>query len=153
MKKFGEGMTKEHWVFSPYTVWLNPQDKPRCLTVAYDVPYEPAMYKRLSTMAEQNYKYKLMIDDLPSATVYHKLANTTNSVSQSTDTQYDYGILVAQKVSEATGAMTDEISVMNHLVLNVDTHSTSSGAIRIVGFKVEAFSVDWGENPCQKGVE
>ena len=52
-----------------------------------------------------------------------------------------------------TNVTKNDIIVMNHLVMTVDTHTTSSGAIRIVGFEVEAFSVDWGESPCQKSVE
>ena len=60
----------EHWSYSPYTVWLNPSDTPHCLAVAYDVPFKETTYNRLKNMAEQNYEYKLMIDDLPSATAY-----------------------------------------------------------------------------------
>ena len=55
MKKYGEAMAKESWTYSPYTVWLNPKDIPKCLTVAYDVPYEAAVMNRLRIMADQNY--------------------------------------------------------------------------------------------------
>ena len=51
-KRFGEGMMTEHWAFSPYTVWLNPSDKPHCLAVAYDVPFKETTYNRLKNMAE-----------------------------------------------------------------------------------------------------
>jgi len=42
---------------------------------------------------------------------------------------------------------------MNHLELTVETHQTSTGAIRVVGFEVEAFSVFWGNTPCQGSVD
>ena len=86
-------------------------------------------------MAEMNYNYKLMIDDLPSATVYKKASNTTNSDIHP-EIQYDSGIPVARKIVKPHGPITGEITVMNHLVLTVETHTTDSGAIRIVGFEV-----------------
>ena len=49
--------------------------------------------------------------------------------------------------------MYGQISVMNHLELTVDTHTTDSGSIRIVGFEVEAFSVNWGANACLQSKE
>jgi len=58
-------------------------------------------------------------------------------------------IPVARKNINHTGPMKDELKLMNHLVLNIQTHTTDNGAIRIVGFEVEAFSVDWGDSPCQ----
>ena len=144
---FGEQLTKEHWTFSPYTVWLNPSDNPRCLVIAEEIPYEPAIYNRLKIMAQQNYEYKLLLDDLPSATVYKREVNTTNSDTRPL-LEYDYGIPVANQIIKATGPHKGEISVMNHLVLTVDTHTTDSGAIRIVGFEVEAKSINWGDDPC-----
>ena len=33
--------------------------------------------------------------------------------------------------------------------MTVNTHTTNSAAIRIVGFEVEAFSVNWGDAPCK----
>ena len=38
--------------------------------------------------------------------------------------------------------------MMNHLVLTVETHTTEANAVRIVGFEVEAKSINWGEEPC-----
>ena len=151
-RKFGEGLTKEHWSYSPYTVWLNPKDKPKCQVVAYDVPYETYIYNRMKIMSERNYSYKLMIDDLPSATVYRKEGKTTNSESRP-DIEYDSGIPVARKIIKPNGPITGEIEVMNHLIMTVETHTTDSGAIRIVGFEVQAMSVDWGEDPCHVPLE
>ena len=86
-------------------------------------------------MAKQNYEYKLMVDELPSATVYKHEAKTTNSESRP-EIEYDYGIPVARKTIKHTGPMQEELTVMNHLVLTIETHTTDSGAIRIVGFEV-----------------
>ena len=43
---------------------------------------------------------------------------------------------------------------MNHLLITIETHAWSKkadGPIRIVGFEVEAQSVNWGEDPCGRG--
>lgn len=93
-----------------------------------------------------------MVDDLPSATVYKRDKSTTNSVGLPA-VEYDYGIPVANKVLKPLGPDTGEITVNNHLVLTVETHQTDNGAIRIVGFDVEASSIDWGENPCRVSEE
>lgn len=118
------------------------------MTIAEDVTYEPAIYNRLKIMAEQNFAYKLMVDDLPSTTVYKKDVKTTNSEARP-QVEYDDVIPVARKNIKHTGPMKDELKLMNHLVLNIQTHTNDNGAIRIVGFEVEAFSVDWDDSPCQ----
>ena len=40
-KRFGDALAGEVWHDSPYVVWLNPNDKPHCLVVADDIPYDP----------------------------------------------------------------------------------------------------------------
>ena len=88
-----------------------------------------------------------MIDDLPSATAYksHFNLTTVKEQEQYEIIRYDYGIPVVHKNIKAHGPFSNEIIVNNHLVMTVNTHTTNSGAIRIVGFEVEAFSVNWGD--------
>ena len=46
-------------------------------------------------------------------------------------------------------AQTDKKKVYNHLHLIIETHQTNEGLQRIVGFDVEAMSIDWGfAHPC-----
>ena len=149
-KQFGETLRSEVWGYSPYTVWLNPSDVPNCLVVAYDVPYEAAVMNRLNIVADQNFEYKLMIDDLPSATVYRRDEKGTTNSHGLPQIEYDYGIPVAHKVIKPSGPISNELMLMNHLQLTVETHTTDNGAIRIVGFEVEAMSIDWGDKPCRK---
>ena len=64
------------------------------MVVQDEVTYEPAIYNRLKIMASQNYFYKLMLDDLPSATVYMRGVKTTNSEAFPA-IEWDYGIPIA----------------------------------------------------------
>jgi hypothetical protein len=80
-----------------------------------------------------------MLDELPSATLVHLDDNL-----QTANIQYADGIPVVHWDRE-----TKKAKVMNHLNLIVETHETSEGLKRIVGFDVEPLSIDWGySHPC-----
>ena len=133
-------------------VWLNPNDTPHCLVVDEALPYDAKAAERLREAAMQNYAYYLMVDDLPSASVHRgSQKNTTNHVDQAPWVIYDAGIPVARPVIKPGGPMKDELMVMNHLLITIETHAVdekANGAIRIVGFEVEAKSINWGDDPC-----
>ena len=110
---------------------------------------------RLKVLADQNFTYRLFVDDLPSATINRKKSNpdTINfSNEQQTGSEgdippddtfeYDHGIPVAKfdSVDSAT------ILVYNHLEIIVETHAIDEKTYRIVGFQVEPLSIDWGES-------
>ena len=88
-----------------------------------------------------------MVDDLPSASVIRKKTDSRHPDGQP-QLKHNRGIPIAQlHINPAN--IYGMLTLMNHLIITVDTHTTeSNGAIRIVGFEVEAQSVNWGEDPC-----
>lgn len=50
-RRYGQALAGEYWQDSPFTVWLNPSDKPHCLVVADDVPYDAEVADRLRIAA------------------------------------------------------------------------------------------------------
>ena len=47
-----------------------------------------------------------------------------------------------------------EIRVLNHLDIIVEVHGGITGdRFKIVGFDVEAKSIDWGNNPCNPDID
>jgi len=100
---------QEEWQASPYTIWLNPNDdEPMCQVVAEDVPFDEGVRDRMKVVADMNYEYRLMLDDLPSATIYRRGEPTTNSEARPI-IEYDYGIPVAHRVIERHGPSKDEL--------------------------------------------
>ena len=107
------------------------------------VMYSPAVYNRLSVMAIRDFNYRLLIDDLPSATVIRRDPSTTNAdVMKLDEIFYDHGIPVAEFDGHYK-----KLSVYNHLIFTVETHKVKED-VRIVGFEVEAKSIEWGDEPC-----
>ena len=97
-----------------------------------------------------------MVDDLPSASVFRSKKGKTTNHDEIPEVVYDRGIPVARQLIKQGGPVKDEIMVMNHLLITIETHSVdknADGAIRIVGFEVEAKSVAWGEKPCLRGAD
>ena len=144
VKNFGEALNIEHWIVSPYSddhalvLGKNETCRQLCTTT-----YSKATQARLGVLASRGFEYKLMIDDLPSATVIP--AENTTTQHNNPNIVYNKGIRVAKwnplksKVEGGLGVS----SVNNHLIMTIDYHKDSTKAVRIVGFDVEAKSVDW----------
>jgi len=88
--------------------------------------------EQFSQMIQHNYKYKLNIDGLPSATILRDKKNKELPVD------YQSGI----PIGEYHGL--GKIMIYNHLDIVVRVHTTMEGHHRIVGFEVEPYSMAEG---------
>jgi hypothetical protein len=85
-------------------------------------------------MIQHDFRYKLYLDDLPSATILRDKKNRELPVN------YESGI----PIGEFQGL--SKIMIYNHLDITVLVHDTVEGHHRIVGFEVEPFSIAEGPN-------
>ena len=96
-------------------------------------------------MSHNKYFYKLMIDDLPSATVIPPKATKEETVREYIDSEkfelvemnkdvvYTEGIMLAKY-----NLLAKEIRVLNHLDITIDIHAgITKDQYKIVGFEVE----------------
>ena len=90
--------------------------------------------EQFSQMIQHNYKYKLYLDGLPSATILRDKKNKELPVD------YTSGI----PIGEYHGL--GQIMIYNHLDIVVKVHTTLEGHHRIVGFEVEPYSMGEGPN-------
>lgn len=98
-------------------------------------PYEMSKF---SFYTQHNYKYKLYLDGLPSATISRDPENNEKIIS------YTEGIPIGKYNHE-----THEMMLYNHLEITVKGHETHEKQKRIVGFEVEPFSISEGEYRVQ----
>lgn len=122
----------------------------KCVLVnKYIVTAEDIYHYKL--MTAQGFEYKLMIDDLPSATITHVKGDATNDFAQ---IAYTDGIPVIDFSAIKDGdkhavEKKFNLKLYNHLHFIIETHETVEGSKRIVGFDVEPMSIDWGySTPC-----
>ena len=124
------------------------------------MPFDPAVRNRYNMMSHNKYFYRLMVDDLPSATLLSPKkpdeqpmnATFASGVPETFhlvgigDAVYDDGLKVAYYYNFM---QQKEIRVYNHLEITVEVHKGLSDKFRIVGFEVEPKSIDWEGNPCR----
>jgi hypothetical protein len=136
---FGEALAKEYWTESPYIFNFGVNQK--CEFICKK-KLDHAQIQKYNTMSNKGYRYKLSLDDLPSATL-HRAGNTTSRPEP--EIQYSAGIPVVK--FDPVG--TRETTIYNHLQFTVEVHETMEGTYRIVGFDVEPLSLSWGYgSPC-----
>lgn len=93
----------------------------------------------MDLMAQSESTYRLMVDELISATVKQRGEGVEGL-------DYFKGIPIS-KVHESTGG----VSVYNHLDFHVGLHKSmkvGEPSYRIVEFDVEPKSINWGNDPC-----
>ena len=112
----------------------------------------------MNMMSQNKYFYKLMVDDLPSATVIPKdRKQKAKEIVRAYESQDIFSILqLNMDVVYTEGLMVGafdlyekEFHVNNHLDITLEIHGGIGGdKFKIVGFDVEPKSIDWQGNPC-----
>jgi hypothetical protein len=108
--------------------------------------YSPTIEENLRYFADHYYGFRLMVDDLVSATRFvTELEGGADSGSDEFIETIDYQSSIPVAVYNDT---TDELVYNNHFDIFVTTHKTSDGTYRVVAFDIEPRSIAWGSNPC-----
>ncbi|XP_067001572.1 transmembrane 9 superfamily member 4 isoform X2 [Anabrus simplex] len=128
-ENLGEVLRGDRIVNTPYEVQMAENVKCRLLCHSENNPLnwrEEASQKAINRI-QHEYFVHLLVDNLPCAT---KLIN-----SETGDVQYEHGYRLG-------GVTPDGVYINNHLKLILLYHIQPSGMYRVVGFEVEAQSVD-----------
>ena len=127
---FGTTLTGTPTHESPYRYKFG-KDKNEILCTKYLQPGEAEMF---SYLIENDFKYKLYLDGLPSATIMRDDHN------REMEPDYSVGIPIGRYDGEG------QVAIYNHLDIFVIVHNTPEGHHRIVGFEVEPYSMAEGSN-------
>jgi hypothetical protein len=95
---------------------------------------------RYQLIGSKHFEYKLILDDLPSATIHHGKQETP---------EYNDTIPIVDLQANKSSNF-DNTIVYNHLNLLVQISPADGNNNRIVGFDVEPMSIDWSlmGGPC-----
>jgi hypothetical protein len=125
----------EYWKVSPFSI--NIAENLNCtrvcsLKTTTDARNPSQWREFLLNMAKNEYHYKLMVDELISATIIK---------TESDEKDYFKGIPVAKH-----DPVTSQVYMYNHLDLFVSINRAADGTERIVEFDVQPKSIDWSRS-------